>query len=123
MILRIIAGSAIALGLGLMTESVRAAQTFLCEDGRVLQVELKNLERLKREDACVASHYGIKVKLVPLPVKRPARPVVGALKGSKKPAPPRREIGVVAASATSSFRNVRIINARGGGARWFQHRR
>ena len=91
--------------------------------GTVLQVALRNLERLKREDACVAAHYGMTVKLVPLPVKRPSRRVVRKLKGSKKPAPPRREIGVVAARATSSFRNVRIINARGGGAKWFQHRR
>ncbi len=37
MILRIIAGSMLALGLGLMAENVQAAQTFICDDGRVIR--------------------------------------------------------------------------------------
>ncbi len=122
MILRIIAGSAIALGLGLMTENVHAAQTFLCDDGRILQVQMKDLARLKREDACVAAHYGMAFQPVPLPVKRPVRAAGGVLKGSQTVAPDKSAIGALA-QATSSFRNVRIINAQRGGSEWFQHRR
>ena len=105
-----------------MSENAHAAQTFLCDGGRVLQVELQDLERLKREDACVASHYGIVAKPVPLPVQRPVRTVVRAFKGSKTPAPADREIGG-RVQVTTNFRNVRIINARRGSVGWFQHRR
>ena len=49
MILRILAGSIVALGLGLLSEGAKAGQTVMCDDGRLLQVEQKDLERLKRE--------------------------------------------------------------------------
>ena len=69
MILRILAGSIVALGLGLLSEGAKAGQTFMCDDGRLLQVEQKNMERLKREDACIAACFGLKVQPVSLPVK------------------------------------------------------
>lgn len=122
MILRILAGSVVALGLGLAAEQAHAAQTFLCQDGRLLQVELHDLDRMKRDDPCVAAHYGLKIKPVPLPVKRPARAAAPLLKGTKKAAKAQREIGNLAQS-TTSFRTVRIINARPNGSAWFKHTR
>lgn len=122
MIARIIAGSLIALGLGLMTENAEAAQTFMCEDGRLLQVELHELERLKRTDPCIAAHYGLEVALVPLPVKRPPPPIQHVLKGSRVPAKSPREAGQVA-EVGSSYRRVRILNAAKGRRAWFIHAR
>ncbi len=122
MIVRIIAGSMIALGLGLMTEKVQAAQTFMCDDGRLVQVELNELEKLKRTDPCIAAHYGLKVRIVPLPVKRPPTPIQHVLKVSRTPAKAPRDVGPVA-QAGSSFRRVRIINAAKGRRAWFIHSR
>ena len=122
MIARIIAGSIIALGLGLMTENAQAAQTFMCDDGRLLEVESNQLERLKRTDPCIAAYYGLEVRTVPLPVKRPPPRVQHVLKGSRAPATSRRDIGAVA-QAGSSYRKVRIINAPRGRRAWFIHSR
>lgn len=122
MILRILAGSIVALGLGFYAEGVRAEQTFMCEDGRLLQVRLQDLERLKRQEPCVAGHYGLVVQHVPLPVKRPARPSEPVLKGAKAPEPTERPVGAMA-QATSDYRHVRIINARPGSPVWYTHKR
>lgn len=122
MIMRIVAGSMIALGLGLMAENVQAAQTFMCDDGRLLEVELDQLENLKRTDPCIAAHYGLKVRIVPLPVKRPPPPIQHVLKGSRAPAKAPRDVGQVA-QAGSSYRRVRIINAAQGRRAWFIHSR
>ena len=122
MILRIIAGSILALGLGLMAENAQAAQTFICDDGRLLKVELHRLEHMKQTESCVATHYGLVVQSVPLPVQRPVRPVRPVLKGSQTTAKTPPEIGTMA-QATTSFRKVRIINARRGARGWYFHTR
>lgn len=122
MLLRILSGTFIALGLGLMAEGAQAGQTFLCSDGRVLQVEQRDLERLKRQEPCVAAHYGIAMKIVPLPVQRPPAPAAPTLKGAQAETAMPREIGSVAQLATD-YRKVRIINARRGEPAWFSHTR
>jgi hypothetical protein len=122
MIMRILAGSIVVLGLGLVSESVNAGQTFVCDDGRLLQVEQKDVERLKQQDTCIAAYFGLKVRPVPLPVQRPPETAAGLLKGAQKAAAPRRAIGNVAQVSTD-YRNVRIINASGRSRRWFRHRR
>lgn len=122
MILRILAGSIVALGLGLMSEGAKAGQTFTCDDGRLLQVEQKDMERLKREEACIGAYFGSKVQQVPLPMKRSPEAAAGLLKGAQQAAAPRRAIGSVA-QVTTDFRKVRIINATGNNGRWFRHRR
>jgi hypothetical protein len=122
MLLRILAGSAVALGLGVMTEGAHAGQTFMCTDGRLLQVKLADLERMKRQEPCVAAYYGIAVQSVPLPVQRPALPSKPALKGAQAETAMPREIGNMA-EAASNYRNVRIINARRGQPAWFTHAR
>ncbi|MBU2532752.1 MAG: hypothetical protein KKB37_08425 [Alphaproteobacteria bacterium] len=123
MILRILTGSVVALSLGFYAEAARAGQTFICGDGRLLQVELADIEQLKRTDACVAAHYGLSVMPVPLPVKRPKRTVqLDALKGTKGAAPPPPATDRVA-DMSVDYRRVRIINARQGQDAWFVHTR
>lgn len=124
MILRVLAGSLLALGLGLYSEGAKAGQTFMCGDGRLLEVSHNDLERMKREDPCVAAHYGLTFQPVPLPVKRPPQVVVRQLKGAQKVAPTPRDVTTVAAAEpASSYRNVRIINPPAGGSPWFKHHR
>lgn len=123
MILRILTGSVIALGLGFAAESAHAAQTFLCEDGRVLQVKLHDIERMKREVPCVAAAFGLEVKPVPLPVKRPKRTATPVLKGTKTIAKTlSQDIGTLA-QTSNNHRRVRIINAQPGSRPWFEHTR
>lgn len=121
MILRIFAGSLIALGLGLFSEGAQANQTFMCDDGRMVQVKFEDLERRKRTDACVAAHFGLTVQLVPLPRQRPKDFSGRGLKGAQAATPERPEIGAVATS--TDYRNVRIINAGPGSTGWYQHTR
>ena len=122
MILRILGGSMVALTLGLFSENVRADQTFLCEDGRMLQVKLAELGALKRREPCIAAHYGLTIKPMPLPVRRPRDFSMPLLKGAQVIEPTRGEMGAVA-SVSSDYRNVRIINARPGEQGWYAHSR
>lgn len=39
--------------------SARAAEAYLCAGGRVVYVEIADLERMKRTDACIAGYYGL----------------------------------------------------------------
>lgn len=39
-----------------------AAEAYVCDGGRVVYVELADLERMKRTDACVAGYYGLTVE-------------------------------------------------------------
>jgi hypothetical protein len=121
MILKILAASIVALGLGLYAERASAGQTFMCEDGRLLQVEQKDLERMKREEPCIAAYFGVAVQSVPLPIKRPLV-VVSGLKGTNEAEPGKPAIGNLAQVSTD-YRRVRIINARPGEQSWFRHRR
>lgn len=122
MIVRILAGSVMALGLGFYAEGAKAGQTFICNDGRMLQVEAANIERLKHTDACVAAHFGITIKPVPLPVQRPQISASVVLKGSQKAEREQSNKRSLAA-ANVDFRNVPIINAGPGGQAWYRHRR
>ena len=122
MIVRIFAGSLIALGLGLYTEGASAAETFVCDDGRLLQLEPYQIKRMKHFDACVAAHYGIQIAAVPLPVQRPdAKPPV-QLKGTRSAKAERAQNREIA-KANVDFRNVRIINAAPGSTAWYRQTR
>lgn len=126
MILRILSGSVIALGLGLYAESADAAQTFLCSDGRVLNVELADLERAKRDEPCVAQHFAagdFQAVSVPLPVKRPAGFELRPLKETAETDTSRLGRRGDRADAVVDYRNVRIINPSRDGSTWFTHRR
>ena len=122
MILRILVASIVALCLGFYAETSQAGQSFICEDGRLLQLEMRDIERLKREDPCIAAHFGVTIGKVPLPVKRPEMTVVSGLKGAQQAAAAEREIGAVA-EVSVDYRRVRIINAPPSGQAWFNHTR
>jgi len=122
MIVRIFAGSLIALGLGLYTEGASAAETFVCDDGRLLQLETRDIQRMKRTDACVAAHYGIQIAKVPLPVQRPNTTPSVLLKGTRS-VKAEQSGNRTMANANIDFRNVRIINAMPGSHAWFRHSR
>ncbi len=130
MIMRILAGSIIALGLGLMTEGARAEQMFICSDGTLRQVAHQDLERLKRQDACIARHFGIEIAKVPLPVKRPkhllpTKPRTTQHLQLKRSANPERQHSAnrSVASIWTDYRKVRIINALPGSRPWYRHTR
>jgi hypothetical protein len=122
MILRILGASVIALGLGFYTEGARAGQTFMCEDGRLLQVEARDIERLRRQDSCIAAYFGKTLHAVPLPVQRPAIAVGPVFKGAQAVEPEKRPVGAMAQVSTD-FRKVRIINAQPGDRAWYSHTR
>jgi len=67
------AAALVATGLA-WASSVRAEQAFLCEEGRIALARVDaDLERLKREDACVAAYFGLKVE-----EKAPVQRLAGA---------------------------------------------
>lgn len=145
MILRFLAGSLIALGCGLVAEAAKAEQAFVCENGGLVMVKLADLERMKKENPCVARYFGLTVDAVPLPVQRPeplavaripapkvtSAPDRSAIVGQSAPqtatfgAPVSHEVADVAPPSASSedFRHVRIINARPGATQWYLHSR
>jgi hypothetical protein len=95
MILRILAVSLVALGLGFMIEDGKAAKTVLCRDGRIVEVPIKRPAPTRK-----------KVEL-----KGPAEVTSGS-RGSEP-----------FHSASTDFPRVRIINARPGASRWYRHAR
>ncbi|HUS96349.1 MAG TPA: hypothetical protein VMX97_06400 [Hyphomicrobiaceae bacterium] len=138
MIFKVFATSVIALVLGTFIEKARADQSFICSDGSLVQVERGDLKRMKRTNACVAAHYGIRLRhtvslleknqqrqladAVPLPVRKPDM-------AARLIAPPRiREsrhdpASVAESRQSSSYRMVRVINAADPRDRWFSHTR
>ena len=123
MILRILAVSLVALGLGFMIEDVKAAKTVLCRDGRIVEVD--QMRRRDAVDPCrrVSTELLAPAGSVPLPVKRPAptRKKV-ELKGLAEVTPGSRGSESFQ-SASTDFPRVRIINARPGASRWYLHAR
>lgn len=49
-------------GLVAATPDARSETAFLCEGGRIVYANDATLERQKREDACVAGYFGLKVE-------------------------------------------------------------
>ena len=123
MILRILAVSLVALGLGYMIEDVKAAKTVLCRDGRIVEVD--QMRRRDAVDPCrrVSTELLAPAGSVPLPVKRPApKGKKVELKGPAEVTPGSRGSGSFQ-SASTDFPRVRIINARPGASRWYLHAR
>ena len=121
MILRILAVSLVALGLGFMIEDGKAAKTVLCRDGRIVEVnEIRGrdvLDPCRRDSTEVLAPAGS----VPLPVKRPAPTRLNVeLKGPAEVTQGPRESEPFQ-SASTDFHRVRIINARPGASRWYRH--
>jgi len=142
-IFKIIAVSAVALVVGAYVEGARAGQFFVCDGGQTVEVEFGDLEKAKRTNPCIAKYFGINLKVAAkpssvevqqpqtadhataffapdLPVRKPVRPV---LRQSQSVAPMSKTLAgrEVAGTDPGNFRRVRIINARPGGAKWFNH--
>lgn len=61
--LAVLATSCLSATLAVIAATpVRAAEAYLCEAGRVVYVELADLEWMKRTDACIAGYYGLTVE-------------------------------------------------------------
>jgi hypothetical protein len=114
MIVRVFAASLLALLCGSLIETARADQSFMCDDGTLVQVAAQDLERMKRENQCVAKYFGglAVTRNVPLPERKPATNLVRLRKTEPERTPDR----------PASYRMVRIINAGKDGEKWFHHR-
>lgn len=65
-----------ALLAGSFVDYARADEAYVCDEGVVVMVMSGDLERQKRENPCVASHYGLTAvapAAVPLPAPHPSR--------------------------------------------------
>ncbi len=138
MIVRILAISAVALAIGAYAEQAHAGQIFICEDGRTVEVELQNLEAVKRSDSCVAKYFGIKISgqvavdaksvatanglAVVLPERKPKLPKLRAAQSSAPAVGGATRRRKLATAQGGDSRPVRIINAQPGSAQWFVRR-
>ncbi len=129
MILRILAASFVALGLGLIVEESQAAETVLCRDGRIVELGASArtgsdpCQRARLEKAVTPQADPQSVpQSVPLPVKRPARVAEAEFKGPTEATPTTSADGPFR-QASADYRRVRIINARPGASAWFEHNR
>lgn len=52
----VVATGALVAAMIVLAVSVRADESYLCEDGRIVTVRFGELERLARTDACIAGH-------------------------------------------------------------------
>lgn len=137
----IAAMSAVAFTAGAVGASAYGGETFVCEDGSTLTVRAGDLDVLKRTNACVAAHFGLKVSAargsgVPLPVRRPLGSISGERMAEDIAAMPREVAaprpkpmttgsiaGGEAPEEIGTFRRVRILNPSPGGSDVFLHTR
>ncbi len=109
-----------------------ADQSFVCKDGSVITVAHKDLTKMKRTNACVASYFGglpipavSRANTTP-PKLRPTKQVKTAQRGvehTQLMAMAHRSDAVAReAAANTDYRNVRILNAKPGRSAVFKHR-
>lgn len=145
----ILALTALALWAGAVVERARADESFVCADGRVVTVVAGNRAKLGKQSPCqvrAAKDEGRSL----LPVRNPVRIAASATTATAKaeasqapqlvhtasaPAPPGQseklatkgssnpDAETSTPAARSSYRRVRVINARSEADRWFLHRR
>ena len=135
------------LALGLASSIANADQTFVCSDGSLVTVTFKDLEEMKRTNACVASYFPNHKKnkvegAVEIVTKQATsnetkstkvlklRPTKAADKLVKpktrqaqlsRSAELRQQEVLPNSSETVDYRNVVIINARPGQPSIFRH--
>ncbi|MBL8565416.1 MAG: hypothetical protein JNM89_06860 [Hyphomicrobiaceae bacterium] len=61
----------IAAALTIQGRQARAEEAYVCEDGRVVQVRIGELDRLKRTDPCIAAYHKMKVEPAGAPPATP----------------------------------------------------
>ena len=129
-------------------ETAHASQFFVCEDGRTIEVARGELAAAKRTNACVAKHFGLTIKPekiasnqqaaapkeaakvgpsahidIALPVRKPQRTKLRATAAKAPQVRDELSSKRVAEATSTSYRRVRVINARTPSGRWFQHTR
>lgn len=102
-ILKFMITAALALLAGWFVESASADTAYLCEGGRIVYAKPENIERLKREDPCIARYFGLEA---------PAKPGAEQAHAVATPAAPQTTAGA-----------VRIVNSGGESGRWFKPNR
>jgi hypothetical protein len=130
------------------TAAVRADEAYLCDGGRIVKVPFGKLEEMKRTDACIASHYGLKVAptlgietgaiAVPEPLENsasaativaPSKSVPLAIAAPVKPAARAAALKTASMEKFSSpqvaagtdYRNVVLLNPEPGQPAVFRH--
>jgi hypothetical protein len=126
--LKIISTALLALVAGLFVETARADEAYVCDGGRIVYVKFGELERMKRQDPCIAAYYGMTVAgtqapagdivRVPAPVPASRGATSTAAAGAKSTAPGT----TVASGDTGEPSRLKIING-GESGRWFFSRR
>lgn len=129
--------AALAGGLvGLAALPAAAAETFVCDDGRVLTLTQEQVSVMVNTDPCIAKYYGREISVapaaetppavatdVPLPTRKPEE--IAALRelsvNPTAPAAARKPVAV--ADVPSDFRNVHIINSGEGAPQYYKHTR
>ncbi len=118
------------------TTPAKADQSFVCADGSVVTVAFKDLEKMKRTNACVAGYFGLKVR-TPIVAALKTEPVIrrtGRIKtkrnkkANRKPTHAQliskshaRAQKTPEVSVGTDYRNVRIINAKPGKKAFHRH--
>lgn len=132
MIVRIFAASVMALLAGSLVERARADQAFICDDGSLIQVKPADIERMRRENACVAKYLGparettpttetseprepaprdVANASIPLPARKPKAPALRTTLAAPSAAP---------RSEPARIGMVRILNAGKDEPKWVQ---
>ncbi|PPC88283.1 MAG: hypothetical protein CTY31_11415 [Hyphomicrobium sp.] len=122
-----------------------AADAYVCGPDKLVYVEIKDLERMKRSDACIAAYYGLKIEPERAEVKTKAiienepklkeplktnsspikfKPIVQddiVKDGRRADLNPAQLTQSPLPSANTDYRNVRIINAVSEDQTWYRH--
>jgi hypothetical protein len=137
--------SAAVLALAAATSPARAAEAFLCAPNVIVYVEPGELEKKKRTDACVASHFGLTIAAAnaPSPASKPGAKTVSSksapraasqsapvkfkmlIDSERATEPPARRVAVANTTAGSAaeteYRRIRVLNAATPEQAWFHH--
>lgn len=122
-----------------------AADAYVCGPDKLVYVEIKDLERMKRSDACIADYYGLKIEPKRAEVKTKAiienepkfkeplktntspikfKPIVqddidnDSRRADLNPAQVTKS---PLPSIDTDYRNVRVINAASEEQSWYRH--
>lgn len=123
--------------VGLAALPAAAAETFVCDDGRVLTLTQEQVSVMVNTDPCIAKYYGREISVAPAAETRPAVPADLPLPTRKPeeiaaqlrelpvnptaPAAVRKPVAI--ADVPSDFRNVHIINSGEGAPQYYKHTR
>lgn len=120
-VLKLLMTATFALVAGWFVELAKADEAYVCEGGRIAYVKLGQLERMKREDPCIASYYGGTV------AQSSSQGAVGTPIASAGPdgrsTASTNSPGAVAETPTQTGapQGLKLINANESG-RWFTQR-